>query len=213
MIFYYYTCQKYGIENLKHRRLKISDFTNVNDPFELMGIDLRDRDIRNTINLQNTEIASQKGLLCFSEDKYNPVQWAHYADNHRGICLGFEIPENALKKVSYVVERLPHDVIEHSDCSERLLTTKFKHWEYEKERRLVLDLSDHPRNTYGLRFKKFDEHMVLREIYIGCRSHLTFDDISKAFSSGNGRVIVRYTRPSFKDFRIVWAQHKKSLRI
>ncbi len=23
----------------------------------------------------------------------NPVIWAHYGDKHRGLCLGFEVPE------------------------------------------------------------------------------------------------------------------------
>ena len=106
MLFYYFTSAKYGIENLKNERLKISDFSNVNDPFELLGIELRDEVVRKAVNFEKSKISEKYGLLCFSEDKYNPVQWAHYADNHKGVCLGFEIDEKKLRKVKYVSERL-----------------------------------------------------------------------------------------------------------
>ena len=99
MIVYYFTSAKYGLENLKLKRLKISEFSNVNDPFELLGIEMREKEVRETVNFEKSKISKKYGLLCFSEDKYNPVQWAHYADNHKGVCLGFDIPENKLRKV------------------------------------------------------------------------------------------------------------------
>ena len=34
------------------------------------------------------------GLLCFSRHWYSPALWAHYADNHKGMCLGFDIPDD-----------------------------------------------------------------------------------------------------------------------
>jgi hypothetical protein len=151
-------------------------------------------------------------LLCFSEDKYNPVQWAHYADNHKGVCLGFEIDEINLRKVKYVSERLAKDTLEQSDCNERLLTTKFSHWIYEQERRLILKLSNYSKDGQGLRFKEFGSDMLLKEVYIGCKSDLVFEDIIAAYTTNNKDVIVKVTRPSFRDFRIVWDQSKKSVR-
>ncbi|MFC6520321.1 DUF2971 domain-containing protein [Undibacterium arcticum] len=29
------------------------------------------------------------GVMCLSEDKNNKLMWSHYADSHRGICIGF----------------------------------------------------------------------------------------------------------------------------
>lgn len=29
-------------------------------------------------------------ILCLTEDSLNPVMWAHYGDEHRGVCLGFD---------------------------------------------------------------------------------------------------------------------------
>ena len=212
MIVYYFTSAKYGIENLKNRRLKVSDFSNVNDPFELLGIELRDKVVRKAVNFEKSQISKRYGLLCFSVDKYNPVQWAHYAEKHKGVCLGFDIPEKKLKKVKYVAERLARETLDQPDCNEKLLTTKFNHWSYEQERRLIIDLNSNQINGGGLRFESFSDEMVLKEVYIGCKSALTFADISSAYKSGNKSVITKVTRPSFRDFRIVWDRSKKSER-
>jgi len=212
MLFYYFTSAKYGIENLKNERLKISDFSNVNDPFELLGIELRDEVVRKAVNFEKSKISEKYGLLCFSEDKYNPVQWAHYADNHKGVCLGFEIDEKKLRKVKYVSERLVKETLNQADCNEKLLTTKFSHWSYEQERRLIIQNTNDSIANQGLRFKEFDSDMLLKEVYIGCKSDLVFADIVDAYASKNKSVIVKVTRPSFRDFRIVWDKSKKSVR-
>lgn len=213
MLLYYFTCAKYGLENLRNRRFKISDFSNVNDPFELLGVQLGDKSVRHALTFQKNKISKSTGLLCFSEDKYNPVQWANYADKHKGICLGFEIPEQSVRKVKYVSERLDKSTLDEPDCNEKLLITKFKNWQYEKERRLLLKLSDYPKNGRGYRFKSFDETLLLKEVYIGCKSSVKYKDIASAYSSDAKSVIVKFTRPAFRDFRIVWDQTKKSMRI
>ncbi len=120
--------------------MKISDFNNLNDPFELLGVEMSDKDVRSALQFEQSQIAKSKGLICFSENKYDPVQWAHYAENHKGVCLGFEVPERILKKVKYVSARLAKSTLNDHDKQEKLLTTKFKHWEYEEERRLLLDI-------------------------------------------------------------------------
>ena len=209
MLFYYFTSSEYGLSNLKNRHLKVSRFNSLNDPFELLGIDMSDRSVRNILRYDKSILAEKKGLLCFSENKYDPVQWAHYAENYKGVCLGFEIPEKSLKKIKYVSSRLAISTLEDKDKQEKLLTTKFKHWGYEEERRLVVDLAGRP-ITNGLIFERFTSDIVLKEIYIGCRSELTFDDIKSVYSSEGDKVIIKYTRPAFKDFKIVWDQSKKS---
>ena len=45
------------------------------------------------------------GLVWFSANWNNPVQWSHYADHHRDLCLGFKVTAQA-HKVAYVSERL-----------------------------------------------------------------------------------------------------------
>jgi len=106
MLVYYFTSAKYGLINLENKHLKVSDFSNLNDPFELLGIEMSDKDTRTAVQFEKSKIANTKGLLCFRENKYDPVQWAHYGDSHKGVCLGFEIPEKNLIKVNYVSSRL-----------------------------------------------------------------------------------------------------------
>lgn len=47
------------------------------------------------------------GILCFSKNWNNPVQWAHYADKHKGFCLGFDVPDEHPTKVTYRDTPLP----------------------------------------------------------------------------------------------------------
>jgi len=211
MRVYYFTEKEYGLENIFKKRIKISDFSNLNDPFELLGIEMSDRDVRKAVQFEKSKIAKNKGLVCFSETKYDPVQWAHYAENHKGICLGFDIHDDRLKKVKYVSARLARSTLDESDRVEKLLTTKFKHWSYEKEHRLVVDLKKNER-TDGLLFENFSDKLVLREVYIGCQSALNFKDVISKLSSNKNDIVIKHTRPAFKDFRIVWDQSKRSMR-
>lgn len=208
MLVYYFTSAKYGLINLENKHLKVSDFSNLNDPFELLGVEMSDKDVRVAIQFEKSKIAKTKGLLCFSENKYDPVQWVHYGDSHKGVCLGFEIPETNLKQVNYVSSRLAKSTLDDSNKHEKLLTTKFKHWAYEQERRLIINLGNQINN--GLVFEKFSVEMALKEIYIGCKSDLTFSDIQEKYESDEEKVVIKHTRPAFKDFRIVWDQKKKS---
>ena len=38
---------------------------------------------------------------------HNPVQWTHYADRHKGLCLGFYVPDEYLVKINYCSTRQP----------------------------------------------------------------------------------------------------------
>ncbi len=39
------------------------------------------------------------------------MQWAHYADNHHGMCLGFDVNDDVLAKIRYSAERVPYDLM------------------------------------------------------------------------------------------------------
>jgi hypothetical protein len=77
-------------------------------------------------------------VLCFCEQWDGLPMWAHYADNHQGVCLGFQDLPNALK-VQYVLELPAYNVI--SSDGEKLvnaLSCKAKDWEYEREWRIII---------------------------------------------------------------------------
>jgi hypothetical protein len=87
--------------------LKLALIDSLNDPFEFLGVASRDSNVRRQYRFLKDGFARYMGLLCFSENWRNPVQWSHYAERHRGICLGFDVsPTVELRKVVYVDERL-----------------------------------------------------------------------------------------------------------
>ena len=91
MRVYHFTNAPYGLDNLQRKRLKIATIEQLNDPFEVLGVALQDAAIRDRYKKLKQGLADYMGLLCFSANWSNPVQWSHYADHHRGICLGFDV--------------------------------------------------------------------------------------------------------------------------
>jgi hypothetical protein len=89
-------------------------------------------------------------IACFSPEKDNSLMWAHYADGHRGFCLGFDTGYppfevdgyNKICQVKYppqpVIRFSILDVILQRDTPLiDLMTTKSKPWSYEKEWRIL----------------------------------------------------------------------------
>jgi hypothetical protein len=206
MRVYHFSSAKHAIENLRHKRLKIATLPDINDPFEL-AVCCSDHDRREALRGTRREWASVFGMLCFSGNWQNPVQWSHYADKHRGICLGFDVPADLLVKVQY--KRMPPQlnwgaIEEGGRAGEaemmRWSSTKFEHWAYEDEWRAFLSLEE--TDTNGLYFKDFDESLKLREVFVGPECSASRADIAEAL--GNARDVgVSKTRAAFRGYRIV----------
>lgn len=194
MRVYHFLNSEYGLKDLRERRLKVSNIMLLNDPFEFLGVDLSDPTLRKSMKAEKQKLAKSMGLICFSRSWHNPVQWAHYADNHRGICLGFDVPDSLLKIVKYVKERTTTE----EDISE-LLVTKFSHWEYEEESRIFVKLGV-PEN--GLHYKSFSEDLELKQVIIGSNSDSTRRKIVENYGGENGIEIFK-ARAAFKSFKIV----------
>ena len=73
-----------GIASVAMSRLKVSRFKELNDPFELLGVNLGDPKLRKVFQRTRNEIDKDKGMHCFTTDWRNPLMWGHYAENHRG---------------------------------------------------------------------------------------------------------------------------------
>ncbi|NWB16894.1 DUF2971 domain-containing protein [Pseudomonas sp. D6002] len=99
------------------------------------------------------EANQMMGVLCLSERYDDLLMWAHYADCHKGFVIEFDSDspffnqrrgENddlrQIKAVEYRKER-PAINLSNTNMSE-LFLTKSEHWEYEKEWRMVVALSD-----------------------------------------------------------------------
>ena len=105
---YKFLPEEWARDNIEKQRIKISRFCDLNDPFELSPFDLSNGDQRDALIHARKEFSGGgRGLLCFSFKWSNPLLWAHYADKHKGICLGFDLPDKDIRHVAYVSTRLP----------------------------------------------------------------------------------------------------------
>jgi hypothetical protein len=185
---YHFTSANYAFDDLRNRRLKIAQLDDLNDPFELKSVNLC-----NPLHAQafdgtdqrdgfKAEMARRYGVLCFSEDKTDVLQWAHYADRHKGICLGFDVfgSQEKFGRVRYVEERFPFPEPPDQACMWKLLSTKSAAWKYEKEWRVFLRLEEGIWNESAgrvLYFADFGSELVLREVILGAANKNTFSEV------------------------------------
>ena len=216
MRVYYLSSAEYALSNIALRRVKISRFTELNDPFEFLALDLSDQEHRSALRATKTEINKTKGLICFSKSWKNPVLWGHYADKHRGIALGFDAPKDKLKKVFYaqkpskmVFVEIDGKVQVHPAVVERLIATKFADWKYEDETRLFVAL-DPATTENGLYFLDFSNELQLREVILGPNCELPLSGIKKLVSDFPSEVSVIKARVAFKTFSVVQDKSKQS---
>ncbi len=207
MRLYHFLNAEYALMDVRHRRLKIARINQLNDPFEFLGVATKSRELRRRYETMKDGLNEFMGLLCFSANWNNPVQWSHYADNHHGLCLGFDVASVA-HKVAYVTERLPSKPralqVEASAAEAHvmeILTTKFEHWRYEDEYRVFPHL-DEPDQT-GLYFYQFDERIALREIIVGHHASITRDELARALGTLAPQVQVHKARLAFRTFGVV----------
>ena len=146
---YHLTPECWALESMKHRRLKVATFEDMNDPFELLGMEFRTPEDDEFFQSQlKPDLNQTFGILCFSRNWTNPVLWSHYAEKHRGLCLGFDVSDQWAKEVRYVEERLNADIEDDSPSDHtnspgyQLITTKYSHWKYEEEVRLIFQKKD-----------------------------------------------------------------------
>lgn len=212
VIYEYRKINKYTIENIIKSELhfthpsKFNDFSdcsvnldysriNNNQNFEeLINNNPKYRDLSN-INPQEipNHIKYFQGnedspflVSCFSEVNNDILMWSIYADNHRGICLGFEIDENNfkdifsilnlnifLKKVKYQSQKVKQcDMCNEDERNnmENFVLTKYKGWQHEREWRFLLfdaDLNENDKNKgRNIKFKK----TFLKQIIFGIKT-------------------------------------------
>lgn len=113
-------------------------------------------------------VLNSSKTCCFSEVADDLLLWAHYADSHKGIVIGFSSslnywPTDHWREVTYSNTRikLPEKDTEINEYVWRMLTRKARCWQYEKEWRII-----------SFRLKR-DNHLIdfnpdsVKEIRIG----------------------------------------------
>jgi hypothetical protein len=180
MRLYHFMKEEYALKALINKRLKISNLDQLNDPFELLGVVFPTEAHEKAFVKMRASMSETLGIICFSKECDDPVQWSHYAEHHKGICLGFDIDENNLLKrklcrVKYLPVRLslPDDFLDPK-CRDKsaefmmdIFNTKYEKWSYENEYRVFPKLDERIGNFY---FFEFNDDLILKEIILGCKS-------------------------------------------
>ena len=187
-LYKYYSA--FGIENvIAHNTLRWTVPCEENDPFEASarGWDL-EAVKENCPNILPDQISILDGIfdagtiqkrvshvtsfVSFSEDPTNILMWAHYAENHSGVCLEFATScirgIDSIKRVTYAnpnegVDRFPLPSATNEETSHRylmkvrgFLSKKAHVWAYEKEWRLIV-----PPMAEIIECKKIDNKYIL----------------------------------------------------
>lgn len=210
---------KWGEVILKERRLKLARFGELNDPFELSLIDSRERDTRRVVKMMTDHFHETVGVLCFGANWASPVMWAHYAEKHAGVALGFDVPDKLLTKIEYTDKKIrapfgPH--LPKYGLSEPLLNrvrmTKATDWSYEREYRVEAPLKVKDPKT-GLYYVDFGTQLTLCEIVIGHRCPWTAHGIRPMLGAVTDPVRICRARPAFGRFEMVENKQFKGVTI
>ncbi|NBS53876.1 MAG: DUF2971 domain-containing protein [Spartobacteria bacterium] len=209
MRVFYFTNANYGVSNLSLKRLKISRFNQLNDPFELLAADLLDPRDRKALSDFKDNLDSNKGMIYFSGSWGNPLLWGHYADKHSGIALGFDIPDDYLSPVQYTIQRAKvmfdqrtKKIVDGARLMDRLVRTKFIDWKYEDEKRMFVDL-DPSLQEGGNHFVEFSENLVLREVILGLKCDLPVSRVRQLLKDEPSPVKVLKAGMALRAFKII----------
>lgn len=206
---YHLTSAEHAISNVALGRLKLARFSDLNDPFELIAANFREREVRKVVREFKSAFDATTGLLCFSDDWAEPLLWSHYAAKHRGICLGFNIPRQQLEEVTYEDERLRAELDSNAnplqlpeDLQQALRRTKYRRWEYENEYRRFVPLESAIQEG-RLHFVSFGPDLELAEVILGTECVLSLDTVRDTVRARYPSAVVYKARLEFKGFHIV----------
>lgn len=158
---------------LEKNNIDINQVENIEMIYNDINIDLSKADNffeRNIPTFYEALIKQIKfKISCFSENQKSILMWSHYANQHQGFCIGYDISkiEEEIRENIYPV--FYHDrffqLIKTSNLNDRKFNSliKYKDWKYEQEWRLIYNkkfVSIKPSKIYlGVRFN--DEYIDL----------------------------------------------------
>ncbi|ANB72625.1 hypothetical protein AYM40_09785 [Paraburkholderia phytofirmans OLGA172] len=136
----------------------------------------------------------ETGVLSLATRYDCPLMWSHYGDQHRGLCIGYALPEKyepKIHQVRYGGERrvrasdvvkmvLYSEVAARKSVDEAVLLRKASDWHYEKEWRML-----GPRGAT-------DSSLEMVEIHFGMRCPRTVMHTVAAALNGRDKTVELY---------------------
>jgi hypothetical protein len=199
---YHFLPASHALDDIRNRRIKISQIDQLNDPFELWCVYQKDPRLRIALRAFKEEMNTRFGMLCFSRHWHNPVLWSHYAEKHRGMCLGFEIDPRGMKPITYLTNRPPLKIPPSQEDTDRLLFSKFIDWRYEEEWRNWCSLSEVDAVS-GFYFYSFDGLIQLKEVIVGPLCDVPKERIEEALRGYDDKIQTIKARLAFGSFGVV----------
>ncbi|MFQ1875817.1 DUF2971 domain-containing protein [Aeromonas veronii] len=176
-ILYKYLPDTFSLEkHISEPSIKLSPITDLNDPFEgqmtknaldmvyniilnqakYTPIDPIYRESKDIFSFAWDFLVKTICITSFSETQRNLLMWSHYASQHKGICIGYDVDmlseesdNHELKKVNYDTTIFEPELLDElkniknifsadfKPFLDRLVTTKSNDWSYEKEHRYI----------------------------------------------------------------------------
>lgn len=203
MILYKYTNIDIGSKILLNNSVRFTQQQYLNDPYDMKpdfseanfdyandGMKLSDfGENQNEVKTELIEgyyriINSEFGIFCLTESYDNTIMWSHYADNHRGIAIGFDadnvfLNDNnekiTLNRVKYNLCKYKIKIVLDPDELHQSLFEKSKDWEYENEWRSIRLLKDADSICGDVHLFSFDSS-IIKEIYLGANIAQNYRD-------------------------------------
>lgn len=173
-----------------HRRIEVQKMINRVKKQGVIGVQEKIQD----------RIDKKLGILSLSEDPNNILLWGHYANAHTGLCLGFNANSSFFReaiKVIYQDEYVEIDPFIVDDTYYRLLTTKAKAWQYERERRIIY--------MNGLGNKNYSQD-ALKVIILGYRMpDNDKNDVLSWVSECKSPITILQAQPSNTEFKMTFS--------
>ena len=171
-LYKYKTFTTNTMDSLLNDYFFFSEISRLNDPLDIPLIEISNKESKDWIGIERDEIK----VLSLTQEENNTLMWAHYADAHKGICIGYRI--TSLPKfvgwnfIKYVPENFDRNKM---NKGRGLIPAGFfsKHinWKYEKEVRLVTYKNNNNKIYYAYpvlpieRSKKIEAYVA--EITVG----------------------------------------------
>ena len=106
-----------------------------------------------TRQLFTEQVSTRFGIVSFTMEPFHPLMWSHYTSDGSGFVIGYDVTELSklagteghLQNVTYGDHPPPIlgpiVLVSPESNLPKLLAAKSKHWSYEKEWRLIIELN------------------------------------------------------------------------
>lgn len=147
-------------------------------------------------------IREQALVCCFGSDNKSILLWSHYAEDHKGACIEYEVPDDGTFSAVEYRKKLPvfqltkalsyffgndfaNEKMRLDDAAFRFvlkpLLTKSTDWKYEKEYRCILSKDEaNDRRWSDGKYNLFRMPKPTK-VYLGCKATRVFEKKIKEF--------------------------------